>query len=124
LGHDVDEPSPVDIPWPTGISSISVGYSTVLALDTDGNAYGWGEGDEGQLGLDNVDAVLSPRLLPLPDSGPASALTAGYDISLVLVDGRLYGAGTDEEGQLGQGRLGQSAVPVLIDGLPEAALPD
>ena len=63
----------------------------------DGDAYGWGWARDGQLGCSSGPG---PEPLSLP--GPAASVVCGARHSLVrLADGRLYGAGLNDRGQLG-----------------------
>ncbi len=91
----------------TGIVAIAGGGNFGLALSDSGKVYGWGWNSAGQTGRGTVD---NPVQLPAPvlaEDGTELtnivAISAGYHFSLALTaDGRVYGWGTNEYGQLGQ----------------------
>merc|ERR1719454_1575897 len=85
---------------------IAAGAQSSVALSIGGQVFCWGCNQRGRLGLgpslDHEDAVLSPTVVPaLP--GMARAIAAGGQHSAVtLRRGRLFLAGDNRAGQLGQ----------------------
>jgi alpha-tubulin suppressor-like RCC1 family protein len=71
---------------------------------SDGQAYGWGRNESGQLGLGySSPCVPLPTLLTLPD-GNAHIVSAGvgkYHTLLVTQDGNVFASGGNKCGQLG-----------------------
>jgi hypothetical protein len=93
-----------------------------VALTRDGRAYVWGWNTMGQLGL---GPLFAEPVLTSPEparfflaGGPALAVTevaCGYDYTIVrTASGRLYGFGSNSEGQLGLGDRNNRDVPVAI----------
>ncbi|RTH11014.1 chromosome condensation regulator RCC1, partial [Thermus scotoductus] len=97
-----------------GVLGVAVGNLHTLVLLPD-KALGFGHNERGQLG----DGTFASKGKPVPLSLPAKALAAGYAHSLILSpEGRVYAAGSNEEGQLGEsgGRPRSRFLPV--EGLP------
>ena len=92
--------NPEEVAEIAGISDISVGQEHMLAIDTTGYLWVWGKNDNGQLG----DGTEISRSLPYRLSNLSSNVTkidAGGDHSLVVYDDMLYGAGGNDQWQLG-----------------------
>ena len=87
--------------------------------------YAWGRGAEGQTGLGfkstkaqalatNQGSVLSPHFVHGLLKVPIVRIAAGFSFSAAVArDGRVYTWGEGGLGQLGVGRMTQSAIPVL-----------
>ncbi|MCH9648271.1 MAG: hypothetical protein K0U98_08530 [Deltaproteobacteria bacterium] len=100
-------PRPIRIEGLEKIQAIAIGNRFGLALDRNGQVWGWGVNDSGQLGLPASD--LSFRQ-PSPIAGLRSitAVAAGYDFTLALrrdgvvlaLGGNVYGALGDKRGEL------------------------
>ncbi|RUT30659.1 hypothetical protein EJP77_12630 [Paenibacillus zeisoli] len=89
-------------------TKIAGGYYHFLALDTEGNTWGWGNNINGQLGDHNV----SYHNVPVPIKGfeNVKIIDAGYDHSTVVKqDGTVW--------QLGQGQ--DDSVPRQISGISD-----
>jgi len=121
---DRDSPTLVpDFP-PAGsvVTALAAGGSHSLALLDDGRLYAWGANGSGQLGDGTTSRRLTPRLVPeFPlDGVPVTAVTAGDRHTLaVLADGRLFGWGSNTDGQLARARtLSQRTSALLVEGLP------
>ena len=94
------------------IVSIAAGNCHSLALSVDGDVYGFGWNDMGQLGLgDNND-----RFLPTLISGLAnvSRITANVNSLFLTIDNRLYGCGHNKYWQLGLQDNDNRNVPTLL----------
>lgn len=76
-----------------------------LALDNSGNAYAWGNGDYGQLGLGyNVESRTSPAQVPGLDNVVDIAAGGDFGTSLFLeADGTVKACGFNDCGELGDG---------------------
>jgi uncharacterized repeat protein (TIGR02543 family) len=103
--------------------SVSTGNRHTLAVSLSGNLYAWGENNFGQLG--NGDESLSNQSSPvfisfpgLEDGERIQQAGAANSHSLALTtNGRLFGWGSNAEGQLGLGISGDSETrntPTLI----------
>ncbi len=79
---------------------VAAGQSHMLALDTDGNVWGWGTNDFGQLGTGAASPVERPvRTAEITD---VVAIDAGNDWSIAIKDdGTVWVWGTGTSGQLG-----------------------
>lgn len=90
------------------VRAIAAGAQTSLALSIGGQVYSWGCNGRGRLGLgptyDQEDSIATPTVVRnLP--GMARAIAAGGEHSAVILRrGRLFLAGDNSAGQLGQMR--------------------
>ena len=77
--------SPVQVGTGTDWSTISLSYYGGLALKTDGSMWGWGEADNGLMGLNSQTYYSSPVQIPGTDWNYALAAAggAGYAIQKV-----------------------------------------
>lgn len=128
LGNDsvhLNRPTPVRVAMPGGVSvvQVSAGGHHSLAIGDDGNTYAWGWDAYGQLG---DDPGSTSRDMPVPVHRPAgatfTAVSAGAHHSLAIAtDGSVYGWGSDENGQLGDGApTADQALPVAVAGAFQA----
>jgi alpha-tubulin suppressor-like RCC1 family protein len=111
---------------PTAISSgtlafqaISAGGSHVLAIASGGKAYAWGNnGAYGALGNNSTAVSASPVLVSSSGALAGKTVTsvaAGWQHSLAATsDGGVYAWGYNASGQLGNGTLTASLVPVAV----------
>lgn len=111
--------TPRQIPSLRGIVSVSAALSHSLALDSEGNVYGFGGSDSAQLG-DHVSAnpqrkpssVVTPIIGKIPD---AVRVIAGTANNAVLTEtGSLWLMGSNSLGQLGCAAKGARAIKDLI----------
>jgi alpha-tubulin suppressor-like RCC1 family protein len=98
----LETPGKVTLPAGLAATRVAVGGRHVLALLSDGNVYGWGLNNVGQLAQGDAFPELTPVKITLP--APAVAIAAGRSHSLaVLNDGRVFAWGDNSNGQLGDG---------------------
>ncbi|WP_158502071.1 MopE-related protein [Vitiosangium sp. GDMCC 1.1324] len=106
-------PSPVRVAGLPTIRAIAAGLNHVLALDTDGGVWAWGQNTFGQAGTGATSAaVLVPtRVASLPR---AKAIAAGAGHSLVIDAqfGEVWAWGQNNFGQTGSGTI--STMPTLV----------
>ena len=99
---------------PGKVVRLSVGFSHILALTSDGAVYGWGANTDNQLG----DGSRKPRNVPPKDrtySHKVVDIGAGESHSLVLTDkGEIFGWGYSFEGELGKVYSDSIAFPIKI----------
>lgn len=109
---------PVRVDFPPGVKISALPnpmpYNSGLAIDTQGQLWGWGYNPHGALCL-NGWPVLLPERLPVPDVTLASG--AG-DHTLFLSGGKVYACGLNMAGELGDGTTVSSSKPVAVVGLP------
>jgi alpha-tubulin suppressor-like RCC1 family protein len=110
---------PVGVRFPRGVSiaflaTDAMPYDTALAVDTKGNAWGWGLNDKGELCLGNHSLQPVPVKLPLTD---ISTLAGASNHAVYDSGGRVYSCGAYSDGVLGNGSTKASEVPVRVTGL-------
>lgn len=100
------------------VVAVAAGMQHSLALCSDGTVVSWGVNANGQLGIGTLDFSLLPVLV---DASGALAgktvvsITAGHSHSVAYCyDGSIVAWGNNASGQLGDGTVQQSAVPVLV----------
>ena len=122
LGNGTTENSfetPVLVHFPRGVKIASLAtdampYDTGLAIDTHGNAWGWGDNSGGELCTGNSSMYTTPVKVPL--SGVTSL--AGADAhALYDSGGTVYTCGDNVNGDLGDGSTARSRVPAKALGL-------
>ena len=95
------------------ISHISVGDSSVCAIDSDGELYCWGLNSSGQLGDATFVSAREPVLVNksgiITSQLPSTISTGGTFGCTVTVDGRLSCWGDENQGQLGNGKAATSS---------------
>jgi len=100
--HPVIVPAAVDY-W----TSIAAGETYSLALDNDGNLWGWGVNNDGQLGTGSTGAANNIPLAADVDGIEWTAITAGTGHSIAIdVDGHPWAWGNNATGQLAKGIVG------------------
>ncbi len=110
----------------TGITAIAAGGSHALALDGSGTMYAWGYNEFGQLG--DGTTTSSSFAVPVDRTGipgVVTAISAGLDHSLAIIDGAVYAWGYNYYGQLGNGAdlLNDAANPTLQAVLDQNSVP-
>ena len=103
-----------------GITIVKVfaGEYHSMALDDNGNLYGWGRNDKGQLGLGHFNSpVLVPTALDMSNfDGDPTKVDLGGLHSLVITDqDKSYTFGDNSEGQLGIGNTTNQHTPQLVN---------
>ena len=93
-------------------------FDTGMAIDRNGNIWGWGADVEDSLCMraDNLD-----YLVKLPFSHVTQASGAGGH-GLYVSDGKLYACGGNTAGELGDGSTAPSTRPVAVAGLPNESI--
>ena len=84
-------------------SSLILLKQIIITHSPDGQAYGWGRNESGQLGLGySSPCVPVPTALSVPDDVQfVSAGVGKYHTLLVTADGNVYASGGNKCGQLG-----------------------
>lgn len=104
---------PVPVAGAPRPARIAVGETHTCALTPTGEAWCWGEGEDGQLG----DGARARRTRPVRVAGGIAfrALSAGRAHTCgIAADGAAWCWGRNDQGQLGSGTLRGSAVPVRV----------
>ena len=95
------------------------GYS--LAVGSDGNAYGWGNNQYGQIGDGTTTTRNTPVMVKKPKGTPTDftyvqADAGGYHSLAIGSDGYVYAWGLNDHGQLGNNTTSNSSTPVRVHG--------
>jgi alpha-tubulin suppressor-like RCC1 family protein len=110
---------PVQVKFPTGVvirslPTDAMPFNTALAVDEQGNAWGWGSNSYGQLCQGNKRKYLTPVEVPLSD---VTSIAGAFDHALYDSDGTVYACGGNVNGDLGDGSTKASSIPVAVTGL-------
>ncbi len=110
--------TPVEVHLPPGVRITTLAnpmpYDSALAVDAQGQAYGWGLDWRHTVCLPGPD-VLVPQLLPLSDVTLATGAGAH---SLFDAGGQVVACGRNSAGELGNTTTVDSATPTPVVGLP------
>jgi alpha-tubulin suppressor-like RCC1 family protein/endonuclease I len=112
-----DSVTPVQMNGVNGVASIATGDFFSIALKNDGTLWTWGNGSNGALG-DGEQSDVS-NLVEVPLLNDIKAISAGHYQSLAVAksDGSVWAWGGNDRGELGNGTINNSAVPVKVSGL-------
>jgi alpha-tubulin suppressor-like RCC1 family protein len=119
-GNLVNSPTrPVRVDFPRGVKIAYIPtdvmpYDTALAVDTKGQAWGWGDNAYGELCLGDNAIRSIPVKLPF---SRVTSLAGAADHDLYDADGTVYACGQNVEGDLGSGNLSSTTTPVRVAGL-------
>ena len=99
--------------------AVTAGYHNNLVLTEDDEVWSWGWGAHGQLGLGDTQDRELPTVISELSGQKIVALSCGDRHSFAVTKaGRVYGWGSNEFGQLGCGRKGDTLLsPRVIGGL-------
>ncbi|MBI5406795.1 MAG: tandem-95 repeat protein, partial [Nitrospirae bacterium] len=118
-------PTPVAVSGINTAVTISAGYSHTCAVLVDGTAKCWGYNNSGQLG----DGSTTNRTTPVAVSGittavgiAAGGMAGGSHTCVVLADGSVQCWGYNVVGQLGDGTISSSTIPVGVSGVNTAVV--
>jgi len=116
--------SPVQVKFPAGVTIASIPansdpWDTAYAIDTAGNVWGWGANAGGELCLGPGSNFTVPQeLTRLP--APVTAVAGADQHTTYDASGTLYSCGAGADGDLGNGAVKASRVPVKVQGLSGA----
>jgi len=126
LGNGSREDVPVPTPTPVlgghKFSSMYIGQNHTCALTPDGEAWCWGLGGHGRLGIGRIDTISVPE--PVATNERFSTLSAGtFHTCGITLEGKGYCWGTNANGKLGVGHTtsGYYTSPEEIVGVDEFA---
>lgn len=121
LGDDKTTPydtSAVEVDFPTGVKITSLAnpmpFDAGLAIDSTGQAWGWGLNGDNDLCLTGL-VVTRPQRVPLTD---VTLATGARTHALFSSHGTVYGCGGGDAGELGNGSTSPTATPTPVMGLP------
>lgn len=122
-GTTTNQLKPFQIPnFVNIITAIAAGSYHVLALDSNGKVYAWGDNTYGQLGMNDTTPRNTPteiteltKLIPDAPNTPIINIYAGYGQSYAIYSThKLADWGLNAVGQLGNETLVQANVPALL----------
>jgi alpha-tubulin suppressor-like RCC1 family protein len=119
-GNLVNSPGkPVRVSFPPGVKIAYIPtdvmpYDTALAVDTKGDAWGWGDNADGELCVG--DNVIRSTPVKLPFSHVTS-LAGAADHDLYDAAGIVYACGQNVAGDLGTGSASSTTTPLRVAGL-------
>ena len=125
LGHGntlgCEEPKLVQTLADRAVAQVACGRAFCLALTAEGDVYGWGAADEGQLGIGRTQPSFVPRYLSALQGTPVAMIATGAAHCAALsVYGRVYTWGEALCGQLGLGLpLRSKPAPCEVTALPD-----
>ena len=105
-------PVPIQIHGMSGIATVEAGPYSSFAVDVNDDPWGWGENNDGELGVEHTNTVYSPSQI----FGAENVITisnGGNHTILVTKDGGLA-TGTNRVGELGIGSSGIIFTPTPI----------
>lgn len=120
-GTLVDQPVPVEVDTPDGMtfSSVAAGGASSFAVSSDGIIYGWGMNSVGQLGDGTRNDRPLPGLVDMPAGVTFDEISFTYGHGFAVgSDGNAYAWGWNEFGMLGQGNTDEVLNPVLAPSIP------
>ena len=111
----------VRVGFPAGVKIAALAnpmpFDGALAIDSRGQAWGWGLNAAGDLCLPGL-VELRPARLPLSD---VTLATGARTHSLFYSAGTVYACGSGDAGELGTGSTASSPTPTPVTGLPRTA---
>jgi len=105
--------SPVQLGSLTNWREIEAGDLGALAIKTDGTLWGWGYGDQGQLGRNNTGQFSSPMQIG-SDTNWSKVAFDSYRAVALKTNGSIWGWGSNSDGSLGLGNTIDRSSPVQI----------
>ena len=110
---------PVRVQFPKGVKIASIPidvepFDSAIAIDTKGNAWGWGHNGGGELCQGNRRTYTRPVKLPFSH---VTALAGASNHDLYDANGTVYACGQNLADSLGDGSTHNSTTPVIVAGL-------
>jgi alpha-tubulin suppressor-like RCC1 family protein len=121
MGDNVDSPHPVEVEFPHSSScadvwsQVACGFWHTVAVTEQGLTYSWGSGEAGQLGHGAKDCFNRPKQIEALSSIRMESISAGmFNSAGITIDRVLYCWGKGENGQIGTGKSGPTALSVKL----------
>jgi alpha-tubulin suppressor-like RCC1 family protein len=118
-GTATDQPSPVAVALPGGLTavSLSAGGAHTCGVDGAGSVWCWGADDRGQLGLGATGSIVVMPAAVAGITAAATGVSAGGAHSCAdLADGSVWCWGANDSGQLGDGTTIDRPTPARVAG--------
>lgn len=116
-GNVDDSHTPLSVTPPAGvtITEVAGGVAHSIALTDTGRVLAWGNNSMGQLGISDAEDSTVPVYVAFPEGAVATEVVAGAYHSLALTAaGDVLAWGLNGSGQLGDGTMISSPVPVQV----------
>lgn len=117
----VEAPTQVNFGSGVKITQVAAGWDHVLALDTKGNVYAWGDNEKGQLGqgasytLNHEQAYKPVKIANSNFAGAVTEIYTGANHSFCIdAAGKVYGWGFNALAELGLGNAAKTPSPAVI----------
>jgi len=119
-GQEVHRTVPVAVKGlPGPVAKIAVGAMHVCAVMTSGDAYCWGNGQKGQLGIGSIVRAAREPVLVKGIGVQLAGITAGDDFTCAWsIRREVYCWGANAHGQLGIGTRTDAPAPVRLTAYP------
>jgi len=117
--------SPVQVGSETNWALGGIGNAGIsLAINTDGELFGWGRNLYGMIGNNNTTTYSSPIQVPGTtwSSDYTKTATLSHSVASIKTDGTLWVWGSNAHGQLGINDVAQRSSPVQIPGTTWSAV--
>lgn len=116
----IDRNTPVQVIGLTGVSNIASGRFFSLAVKSDGTVWTWGENLYGQLGNGTTtDSHVPVQVTGLTGISSATTATGAFHCMVVKNDNTVWAWGRNTYGNLGDGTVINSSVPVQMIGISD-----
>ncbi|GGH62574.1 hypothetical protein GCM10008014_39150 [Paenibacillus silvae] len=103
------------------ITSIGVGLSSGFAVESDGSVWAWGRTNNyGQLGNGTTEVIQSSPKKLSGITGVRTIAGGEYSTLALKADNTVWSWGRNDKGQLGDGTLSNSLIPIMVSGLNES----
>lgn len=112
------------------LKAVACGEAHTLVLDSEGNLFGFGWAEDGQLGLPSLElkeGIMTSEISQIQTvPGKVARIAAGSIFSACVTDtGKLYVWGNGEQGQLGIGnKITSASFPVQVSSLANETILD
>jgi alpha-tubulin suppressor-like RCC1 family protein len=100
--------TPGVVPGLTNIVAVAAGGTVSFALRNDGRLFAWGSDNVGQLGDGDAENIGQTVPVALSLKGITQVATSGFHTLAVDSQGRVHSWGSNQDGQLGRGVIGQT----------------
>ncbi|HEY1046943.1 MAG TPA: T9SS type A sorting domain-containing protein [Bacteroidia bacterium] len=117
-----DRNTPVKVKGLSNVVRISAGRFFSLAIKSDGTVWTWGENQYGQLGNGNLGSSSVPvQVSGLTGIISATAATGAFHCIAIKDDNTVWAWGRNTYGNLGDGTVNNSSIPVKMSGVSNVA---